>query len=124
MSYLPLNAIGTVRRLSTNTYVVTRSNPGSYDVNGRAVAGSTTTLTIYASIQPLGGGELEYLPEGLRTDQVVAVWTDTRLQTTSVANATAADVIQYGTDTYEVKTVEDWSESGKIFKCLAVKQGQ
>jgi hypothetical protein len=65
-----------------------------------------------------------YLPEGQRTEQVVAVWTDTLLKTAHAPNGQSADVIQYGEYNFEVMAVYNWSESGKIWKVLAVKQGQ
>ena len=61
-------------------YTITRYASGTM-VKGRYVAGSTSTLTIQASIQPVSGEDLKPLPEGRRLDDFVKVYTDSNLQT-------------------------------------------
>ena len=133
--YMSRNLANTIRRLATNTYTFTRTGAGGYGTaalpatlpasdDGRYVFGTTSTLTFVGSIQPTQGRDLLLLPEGLRTQQIVAVYTGTRMQTANAPNGVSGDVVQYGSDTYEIVTAQDWSESGKFYKYLAMKVGQ
>lgn len=58
---------------------ITRTAAGSY-VNGVFTAGSTSTINITASIQPVNGEDMKPLPEGRRVDDFVKVYTDADLQ--------------------------------------------
>jgi hypothetical protein len=114
---------GTVRRLSTNTYTVTRLGEGSI-VAGRYVDGASSTFEIIASIQPTNGRDLLRLPEGLRTKQLLSVWTDTPLRTADAPSGPKADVITYQGRQFQVETVLDWAESGEYNKVIVSKVGQ
>jgi hypothetical protein len=123
-SILPRTFAGTLARLCTNVYTVTRAGAGSYDTNGRFTAPSVSTFQINASIQPTAGRDLMRLPEGLRTQELISVWSLTPLQTASAPASNQADIISYGGLNYQVQTVLDWSESGGFGKYIAQKVGQ
>jgi hypothetical protein len=78
--------------------------------DGRPVTGSPTTSTIYASVQPAPGRQLEHLPEGLRSRVVMIAYTDTELRTADQATGLPADELVYQGATYLVERVARWTE--------------
>jgi len=105
----------TVRRKATGTFV-----------KGRYVPSSTETVLTIAgcSLQPMGAKELELLPEGFRTKQVVKVYTPEELRTADAEAGHEADRVEYKGETFEVHSVEDWDDHGRFWKAICVKQGQ
>lgn len=98
---------------------VTRGTPPTQDGNGRAVPGSTSTVSVWASVQPVNGQELLRLPESLRTREVVKVFTRTAaLLTEDEATGQPADTFAWNGNTYQVNVVETWPNH---WKCLATK---
>lgn len=117
-----MDLAGAVASLATGTYAVTRRAAPSYDATtGLASAGSTSSLSILASVQPLGGRDLLRLPEGERSRQWVAVFTATALRVADAPNGQMADLVSYRGEQHEVQSVEQWDESGNFFKAIAVK---
>lgn len=104
-----------IARLAQGRFTVTRPS-GSY-VAGRWVEGAATILEITASIQPATPKELQRLPEGDRTRDVIAIWTTTELR---VGEGAQADRVSYGGATYEVQAVERW-DLGAYWKALAAR---
>lgn len=124
MSILPRNLQGTLERLATGTYNVTRTSKGSI-VNARYIPNpSDPVFQIRAAIQPTSGRDLQRLPEGLRTTQLITIYTNTPLQTALAPSGNIADVVNYGGHSYQCQTVLDWSESGGYNKVIAQKVGQ
>ena len=79
---------------------ITRHAAGSY-VNGLFVAGSPSTITIQASIQPATGEDIKALPEGRRLDDYVKVYTDADLQVLEEVNGLQPDKLTWRGHTYE-----------------------
>lgn len=71
---------GAIVSLQSATYTVTRTAAGAR-VNGRSTPGAVTTFTIVAGIETVTGRELQDLPEGQRGDEVIKIFTATRLRT-------------------------------------------
>lgn len=94
---------GVIARRNTGTYTVTRETDGA-DVDGRWVPGSTTTLSVDASVQPVTGDAMEDLPQGIRVEDVRILWTVTELRTEK--SGTGADLIAIGDLSYRVFKVE------------------
>jgi hypothetical protein len=67
-------------------YLITRTAPGSYDANGLWVAGSTSTVTTDASVQPYDDS-LEVLPTGVRREDVRVLFTPIALTKTPTPDA-------------------------------------
>lgn len=115
-----------IASLGSGTYTVTRGTAGSYGTSGANegvyVPGSTSTFSIRAAVQPVSGRDLLRLPEGLRTSELIAIWTATALQTASPQGA-PADRIAYNGTNYEVQQVEYWAENGGYYKVIAKKDG-
>lgn len=80
---------------------IERTSLGTIDDNGRYQKGTTTTLTIQASVQPLSLREQSTIisPDGARNVAYVKIYTDTPLIPQSAASgqgeATKADVVRH-----------------------------
>lgn len=122
---MPLSDMSsTIARLSTGVYTITRYI-GSAMVGGRYVLGAPSTFTIKASVQIAEGRDLLILPEGLRTKEIVVVFTSTFLTTAKQPGAqNDADQLTYLGAQWEIITSEDRSGPGNYFRCLAKKMGQ
>lgn len=80
---------------------IERTSLGTIDENGRYQKGTTTTLIIRASVQPLSLREQSTIisPDGARNVSYVKIYTDTPLIPQSAASgqgeATKADVVRH-----------------------------
>lgn len=95
-------------------------------VTGRVIdAGDATTLKGRGSFQPATAKDLQRLPEGQRTNAVVAIFTDCELLTGDVPNTRADHVISrgkvYNGVRFEIQTHAPWPTHNKY---LAIKVGQ
>lgn len=113
-----LDAADLIDSLSTGTYTVTRRAAATNDGHGRAVAGSTSTLTITASVQPASGRDLMRLPEGRRTIETRVVYTTTRLLTGGQGAANEADLLTIDGASYEVEQVQTWPGAVGYYRCI------
>lgn len=112
---------GAITRLGGQTATVQRRAASSM-LNGRVVAGTSTTIPLTASIQPSTPRELLRLPEGLRTKQTITVVALVALRTADEAAGTPPDVITYEGSSYEVQSVESWSFRGTTYwRALATR---
>lgn len=93
------------------TYQVTRKAASTY-VDGKAVAGASTTFEIVASIQPVSGREILQFAESERTREMRAVYTETELFTRSSTNE--PDKVSINGETFEVMRVEFWEAFGGV----------
>jgi hypothetical protein len=87
-------------------------------VNGRAQQGAPDEFEIEAAVQPATPKELARLPEGQRSREVIAVYTETELRIGGPG--AAADRIGHAGATYEVHSVERWDVGG-FYKALAAR---
>jgi hypothetical protein len=101
---------------------VTRAAAGSY-VDGRWVAGSTSTLTVTASAQPHRArpDELLHLPEADRTRESLRLYTETELQTADEETQTPADLVTWDGEQWEVVRVESWPLGLAHYKAIALR---
>ena len=109
-----MSRASTISRLrSGTTYTVTRRGQGSYDNNGiYTAAGSPSTFSIIASIQPVTGRALEQLPEAYHTDEVRQVFTSTELFAGTPTNA--PDELSVDGVTWYVFQVAKWDAHGEL----------
>jgi hypothetical protein len=94
-----VSLLGVIGRLKTGTYTVTRTPAGTYAA-GRYSAGSPTTFTITAVVEPFGGREIKVLPEGQFAEDVRVLYTATELLTMSPTDV--PDSVAIGGETYSV----------------------
>ena len=83
--------------------VISHYATGSY-INGDWVAGTVTTSTIQASVQPFNSRDVLMMMESDRSQIWVKVYTTSPL-TTMVEGITGADQFTYGGDTYKIMQV-------------------
>lgn len=104
------------------TVTLTRTAEGSY-VEGRYVPGVSTTSELRAAVSPASPRDLQALPEGLRTEQLMQFFASVALRTAEAAGS-PADRVTFGGYTYEIQHVEDWSVQAGYWRAVGVKVGQ
>jgi len=83
--------------------------------DGRASAGAATSSTVYASVQPASGRQLEKLPEGLRQTVEMIAYTETpELRTADQVAGVPADRVVCAGETYQVEHVALWDSYSPI----------
>jgi hypothetical protein len=116
MLYPPLLLVGSV------TLTVTRTTASTY-VNGRLVAGTPTTVSVVANVQPvMKSSDTLVLQEADRSKAVLKVYTkgDELRQLKEGANGWSADRFEWKGDTYEVMKVIEYDTGNQLkhFKAL------
>lgn len=104
------------------SYTVTRTARGS-TTRGRIEAGTTSTITIVASVTPTGPSDLVRLPEGRQVRDTRMVITSTELLVGGQGTAYEADRIVIDSKTYEVSDVQHWVDPRSrtsAYRCLVV----
>jgi hypothetical protein len=103
---------GLINSFLTGSYLVTRSTAGTF-VKGRYVPGSTETVTIKGSLQPLRGKEIKMIAEGERIQDHFTFYSDKPLVIINTKTFADADKVAINGDTYRVVGVESWqSQAG------------
>lgn len=113
---------GVVLDLASGVYTITRITPGTYGTDGRFVPGTQSTFTIQASVQPLDGRDLLRLPEGLRTHELLKVYSPTQLFVQGAGQD--PDVITLQATPYQVEVAEQWGDDGNYWKMIVRKVGR
>ncbi len=103
------------------TYTVTRTAAGTYTL-GRYTAGSTTSPSALASVQPVTGRDLQLVPEARRTETVIKLYADVEM--VALDETYDGDQLTYDGDTYTVITSERWDGFGGdvYWKVFAVRK--
>jgi hypothetical protein len=113
---------GIIGSLPSVIVTLTRSAPGSYSATGFYSADSTTDSEVLAIIAPASPRELEMLPEGERTKEVISVFTKEQLRTlVEGTGGTPADRITYNGKVWEVKQVNDYGSQAGYYFALATR---
>lgn len=81
-------------------------------------------FVVRMSVQPMNQSELQRLPEGLRTQGSVKCYTSTELKTVVTSDCDIPDRFDYQGVTYQVQSIENWSNVANYFKIIAVRMGQ
>lgn len=112
---MSLNAV--ITALGAQTYTVTRTSAGAYDIHGRYTPGGVTTFSIVASTPtPTTGRQLRDLAEGQRGDESLQVFTAVELRTRTPANE--PDVLTFGGEAWTVTKVQRWDGLGEVhYEC-------
>jgi hypothetical protein len=101
-----------------DTLTVTRAARVTYSSAGDPVSASTSTLTVQATWQPATGRDLRRVPEGLRTEEGVVLFSTSLLR--AGGGTYEPDVVTIEAESYQVATVERW---GSYWRAVAVKVG-
>lgn len=91
--------------------VVRRRTPGVLS-QGVWLERPPTKLNILASVQP-AGREVQLLPEGLRSDEALTIFTSTRLQTAADPAGAGSDRLEWNGNLYEAQRIDDWIAGGR-----------
>lgn len=118
---MPLNDLSDAIREFAETITVTRTLAPSV-VYGRVQdAPQQTRFAVSASVQPLPSKELLLLPEGMRNQGTVAVFTKEKLRTVDVSAAKIPDTFEWHGATYQIAQTSDWSIAGNYTKYIATR---
>lgn len=91
--------------------------------NGRVQsAPRESVIKIKGSIQPVKGKELQALPEGMRVQGVVKLFTQTELFTVRTSECKLPDQVLYRGVMYLVSDVEDWHDLGNFYRALLLRR--
>lgn len=94
--------------LPRKTLTVRRRDAATTYVDGIAQAGSTSNVSISASVQPLKPNEMELLPEGRRDSEAFRLYTETQLFPANDSTNKNADIVEYNGKDYEVLSCAEW----------------
>ncbi len=109
-----------ILRMSTGRYTVTRPGPVTWTA-GAPVEAAGTEFEIDAAIVPASNKDLQRLPEGERSGDVVKILTATELRTAESSASRLSDRISYLGRTYEVEDVDVWPG---FYDAIARRVGQ
>lgn len=102
---------------------VIREKTGFY-VEGRYQETPPEEVAIKASVQPVSGQDRMMLPEGIRSKEIVKIYTTYLLKTASAEGSIKADVVIYNGCRYDVTMVQDWTVDGGFYKAFAARSGR
>lgn len=103
------------------TITVTRATSADTTAMGRPVAGTTTTVSVLASVQRMKPEDTQQLPEAYRTSQSYRIYSEMPLFTLNEATGFAADRITIDGERYFILFREYWRYVMPHWKCIAVR---
>lgn len=108
------NLNGIVLTMANETVTVTRYVRDTYDVNGRAIPRSPSTVfTPRVNVQPLSGSDQRMLPDGADASEFVSIWSASALLIRDRVAITSR------AGTFEVTHLDPWQTSGNYCKVIA-----
>lgn len=114
---------GAIRQFAESVEI-RRPRNGAYDEHGRWIDGPESTLQILASVQPARPDEIVKLVENRRSREAIVLYSLDSLQALSVEKQLQPDLVVWRDSTWEIESIEDWSNSGGYWKAIATRQGQ
>lgn len=99
---------------------IIRSKKGEIDDEGKILPGKKTELMILAAVQPFTMKEMENLPEGERSKQMIRLYTSDVLKLSENESLKSADVVLYNGQCWEVQKTEVWPGGLGHYKSVAV----
>jgi len=105
----------------TQAISIDRTATGTRDANGRWVDGGITNITINAVVQVANADDVQILPEGERTNEIIKVHSISLMQTASESGQDTADLINYQGKQYKVMSDFNRATLGGYYKALAVR---
>ncbi len=91
-----------------NTVITITHRTESPRLLGRTQPPVTATVSAKASVQPARGLDLQRLPEGKGTQDLISVWTLEEIRMGDVGSGILPDLILYQGSTYEAEHLEPW----------------
>lgn len=111
----------TVASFNTGTYAGTRTVTASYGTDGYSQPGSQSAISVPGCVVPMGGRDLQNLPEGMRTKQLLYIFCNQELKT--AGSGFEADVLTVDGAAWQVTSVEPWAIVGNYWRCLLMRVG-
>jgi hypothetical protein len=93
-------------------------------IKGRYFPAAITAIPFKGALVPVTGKDLLRLPEGLRTQEVIRIFSQQEIRTAREPSKNEADEIYYRGEFWEVQNVSDWTDQGAFFDSLATKKSQ
>lgn len=108
-----MDVVGMIKRTKgALLYTITRTNgTGSYDQTGARgvfVPGTTETLQIWGSKQPLGFKDIESIPEGDRTKESHRFYSFPDLRSNDTQRMAIGDTLPINESTFRVVSIAHW----------------
>ncbi len=107
---------------------IDRDSGGSYDVEGRWTEGATTSFDTTGSIQPFRTGNTQtILPEGVRAEDALIIYTKDPIVVTNQFDKLQADKTTIDDRVYEAFMSENWNRHGLTpdhFKTIFLREDQ
>lgn len=104
-------------------WTVTR-NTVSYDADGIAQAGATSTISFEGTVQPADQNTVKALAQGRENDGAIVIYSDVKLQVSKEATGQQGDTIEVDGVNYELFAEQIFDNSLiPHFKYLAFKRG-
>lgn len=107
-----------IQNLNGADYSVERSGGGSY-ANGVWQESGTSVVSVFASVQPLSGSDLERIAQGDRLKEFLKLYSADEVFTLNEITGAKADAITIDGKVYLAYSVQKWPSYWKV---LAVKQ--
>lgn len=104
-------------------FVVVRPQGGER-IKGEFVRRAPQRFPADGAWQPADGKVLQMLPEGVRSRETWAVWTDCQLLNADVQHQREPDILERNGCEFEVMIVKDWFREGGYNKAVVVRLGQ
>lgn len=115
-----MSVTAVILRNATGTYTVTRRVAETY-VDGLPVAGSPSTLSVRAVIQPATGRDLQQLPEAQFGTEIRKMFTTVEIMTRTPTHA--PDVVTIDGESWEVINVARWqARTGTHWEALLSRE--
>lgn len=99
---------------------ILRAGPTDVDSEGNVIKAKRKEIAIMAAVQPFSIGEMENLPEGERTKQMIKLYTSDALKLSQNESLKASDVVLYNGQCWEVQRTEQWPDGLGHYKSVAV----
>lgn len=103
-----------------DTYTVSRPSAGTR-TDGVYTPGTPSSVSVTMAVEPMTGRQAQYLPEGIRSRQLVRCYATTELKGPDRSTATMGDRFTYLGEVYEVVDLEDRERHGGYWKAIAAK---
>jgi hypothetical protein len=115
-----VNLFGIIGSMPTVQATLKRRGAGGY-VKGVYSGGTVTTSTIPVVFWPASAREIERLPEGLRTREVIGIAAKIRLMVAEDTTGTQADVLTVEGRDYEIQKASAYISQAGYCHALAVR---
>lgn len=88
-------------------------------IKGRTQPPNKNIFKITASIQPMTSKDLKTLPEGMKNEGTIKIYTNVKLNTVETSDCKIPDEIFYNNIRYQISKSDDWYDLGKYYKYIA-----